>query len=688
MQLRITDHSSHAFRQTVGRALQSLKLRVTVVVVVSLAVGIGSITTALVNRAERDTLQAQHQLELSDVSRTASRVSSNVLALQHDLQSAAAQITPTMLADVRLLDAFLKSKTTLRSRFDSVYVADEHGRVLAIFDSAGVRHPVLDVADRDYFRQTVARQATVVSNPINSRLSGEPVVVVSYPVLQPGGVVAVLAGALKLSSRDLLADTVSTEQPNGEALMVLANDDGTLLAHPDRTRVKRSLADEPRLSRAFSDWVAKGSPLEPLGLALTQPGEVVSAAGIAGTDWMVWRVRSEADLLMPLRAARRQAIGWAAGLIAAVSAVTFLFIWHALRPLAQLERRAQHLFARQMDDAAAEWPEGGGEIGRLGRVLRHVSAERAQLEAFNTQVLRKLGLVMSAAPIGIAFTRNKRYELVSAEFCRLLGHDENQLLGKPARTIYLSDEQHAELGDAVREAFAANRAYAGEWQLRRADGGLFWASVRANPVEAGDRSAGTIWSFADISDQRTQNEQLAWLASHDPLTGLANRKLFEQRASAVVAALPHSVPASIVFIDLDRFKPINDNFGHAAGDAMLRAVAHAIGSAVRASDLIVRLGGDEFALLLERCGQDAAMRVAEGVRQAIDAIALDWQGQTLRVGASLGIGCLSHEMTSAADWLAAADSACYAAKSAGRGVVRVNGHLALVRTDAGAVAMN
>lgn len=684
--MRITDPSSHHFRRTVGTALQSLKLRVTVGVVVSLAVGIGLITTALINRAERETLRAQHQHELNDVSRTANRVSGNVLALQHDLRSAAVQLTPAILADGRLLDQFLDNKTALRSRFDSVYVADEHGRVLVFFDRTGLRHPVLNVADRDYFKQTVAQQATVLSHPINSRLSGEPVVIVTYPIMQSSGVVAVLAGGLQLNSRDLLSDTVSTEQPEGEALMVLANDDGTLLAHPDRSRVKKSLAEEPRLARAFSDWKTKGSPLEPLGLSLTQPGEVVSAAGIAGTDWMVWRARSEADLLMPLHAARREAIGWAAGLIAAVSAVAFLFIWHALRPLAQLERQAQHLFERHTDDAA-EWPGGDGEIGRLGRVLRHVSAERAQLEAFNTQVLRKLGLVMSAAPIGIAFTRNKRYELVSAEFCRLLGHDENQLLGQPARTIYSSDEQHAELGAAVREAFAANRAYAGEWQLRRADGVLFWASVRANPVEAGDRSAGTIWSFADISDQRTQNEQLAWLATHDPLTGLANRKLFEQRASAVVVALPHSVPASIVFIDLDRFKPINDNFGHAAGDAMLRAVAHAIGSAVRASDLIVRLGGDEFALLLERCGQDAAMRVAEGVRRAIDAIALDWQGQTLRVGASLGIGCLSRETALVADWLAAADSACYAAKSAGRGVVRVNGRLALVRTDAEAVAV-
>ncbi|MBP6544258.1 MAG: GGDEF domain-containing protein, partial [Piscinibacter sp.] len=116
-------------------------------------------------------------------------------------------------------------------------------------------------------------------------------------------------------------------------------------------------------------------------------------------------------------------------------------------------------------------------------------------------------------------------------------------------------------------------------------------------------------------------------------------------------------------------KPINDRAGHAAGDAMLKAVAAAITARVRASDLVVRLGGDEFALLLERCTHETALRIAENVRRAITEIELPWDRHTLRVGASLGVASLGAETASVDAWLAQADAACYAAKAAGRGAV-------------------
>ncbi|GAB4113488.1 MAG: methyl-accepting chemotaxis protein [Rubrivivax sp.] len=165
-------------------------------------------------------------------------------------------------------------------------------------------------------------------------------------------------------------------------------------------------------------------------------------------------------------------------------------------------------------------------------------------------------------------------------------------------------------------------------------------------------------------------EQLERAALHDALTGVANRKGFEAAMARVFAAPATQRPASIVMIDLDHFKPINDTAGHAAGDAVLVAVAQAIGGAVRTSDVVARLGGDEFAVLLPRCTQAQAVVVAEKVRRAILDIALPWQGRTLRVGASLGVAELGDGHADAAQWLADADDACYAAKRSGRGAVR------------------
>jgi len=238
----------------------------------------------------------------------------------------------------------------------------------------------------------------------------------------------------------------------------------------------------------------------------------------------------------------------------------------------------------------------------------------------------------------------------------------------------------------VGQAFARGDPYEGEWEMLRADGTHFWARLRGRPVDSADRDAGTIWTLDNIDDHIAARTQLEWSASHDALTGLANRKMLDQRLASLFDVLPRSLPAAVVMLDLDHFKPINDTAGHAAGDAMLRAVASAIGSRVRATDLVVRLGGDEFALLLERCTPEVAMRIAESVLTAITAIALHWEGRTLHVGASLGLASLTPETLDAAAWMRAADAACYRAKASGRGTVCAAVRALLQPTGDGVIA--
>lgn len=648
---------------------RSIKLRITLAAVAAMAAGVVLATVVLVGQMERDTLSRQREAQLAEVVDVARGLSGRVVERQQALGLSARQLDPAILRDDARLKVFLDNKPLLRNQFANVFIALPDGRMVVYADSAGVRRPEISLADRDYFRRTLAERRPIVSEPVPGRISGEPVVVFTQPLLDAqGAVFGVLGGALRLASRDLLGE-IGNDNDEVEVLKVVTDGQGRLLTHPLRRQLLQPAGTEGRLAEAFSDWQRSGAPVEPSGLLLRQPGAVVTVAGVAGPDWVVWRAVPEATLLEPLHRARRDALISAAGLITVLALALLAILWWLLRPLAQLERRSRHLF-----DAShplhQDWPEAGGEIGRLSRALRHVAAERAQLESFNAQVMRRLSSVMAAAPVGICFTRDKRFELVSDEFCRLFGRSEAELLGQPASCIYASNEDYQTLGPQVLEAFHAHRPYLGEWQMLRADGSRFWGQLRGRPVSDGDPSAGTIWTIADISEQVAAREQLEWSATHDVLTGLANRKLFAQRLARVVEALPRSLPAEVVMIDLDHFKPINDRAGHAAGDAMLKAVASAITSRVRASDLVVRLGGDEFALLLERCPHDTALRIAENVRQAIAAIELSWEGLTLRVGASLGVASLNAETAGVEDWLAAADAACYTAKAEGRGAVR------------------
>jgi diguanylate cyclase (GGDEF)-like protein len=225
----------------------------------------------------------------------------------------------------------------------------------------------------------------------------------------------------------------------------------------------------------------------------------------------------------------------------------------------------------------------------------------------------------------------------------------------------------------AEKALAVGHIYHGEWQMQRADGQQFWAVLRAQRTHPGDPSLGVIWTVMDHSEQVAARRQLEWNARHDALTRLANRSELERRVAQCLSKGAASQPSALVAIDLDRFKSVNDTAGHAAGDAMLQAVAEALRSCIRAADVAVRLGGDEFVLLLEHCPAQDALRIARAACAAIERIDLCWEGHRLHVGASAGVAMLEPGMPQAVHWLRAADQACYAAKRHGRGHVRLAG---------------
>ncbi|MFO1339323.1 MAG: diguanylate cyclase [Burkholderiaceae bacterium] len=660
----------------VARALRSIKVRVTLSAVAALALGIALTTVVLVREAERDTLAAQTQRELREVQRTAAVLSQRVMERQRALGDVAGLIDEAMLGDERRRTAFLQSKPVLRGLFASIFLASPSGHVLSVSDDQGVHGTAVEVADRAYFKQTMSERRPVISEPLPSRLSPEPVVIFTYPLQRGGQVYGLVGGSLRLRSRDLLADLVDDPSEADGAQVWVSDTSGRFLAHAEPALILHSITEEASLAEGYRHWQSMGEPVEPAGLQVRQPGELVTVAGVAGPDWLVWRAQPESVLLAPLHAARRQALTWAAAIVLGCSLLVLATIGRLLHPLSQLKQRASSLFDEGADIHAG-WPQTRTEVGELARVLRHVGAERARLERFNAQVLARLESVLSAAPLGIAFVRGDGFELVSAEMGKLLGRPADSLLGQPARTIFAEAGDYDALRRQVAAAFAAGRRYEGEWRIQRADGSRFWGELRAQPVQAGLAEAGTIWTLADISAHVSSREVLEWSATHDPLTGLANRKLFEQRATRVLQSRPDSLPSAIVMIDLDRFKPINDSAGHAAGDAMLKLVAQAIGSRVRGSDLVARIGGDEFALLLENCPRQAAHRIALSVQDAVVAAVLDWQGQRLQVGASLGIAELLASTEGFGAWLGEADAACYQAKAAGRGTVRIAGGRAL-----------
>lgn len=184
---------------------------------------------------------------------------------------------------------------------------------------------------------------------------------------------------------------------------------------------------------------------------------------------------------------------------------------------------------------------------------------------------------------------------------------------------------------------------------------------------------GVVMVFRDVSRERRLRRALAYQASHDILTGLINRREFENRLNEALLStrLDASARHVLLYLDLDQFKLVNDTCGHQAGDRLLKEITGILQTRVRAKDTIARLGGDEFGILLQDCTADRAAKIADVLRQAIREYRFEWQDRVLNVGVSIGIVEINSTSESIASVMSAADVACYAAKDSGRNRVHM-----------------
>jgi diguanylate cyclase (GGDEF)-like protein/PAS domain S-box-containing protein len=261
---------------------------------------------------------------------------------------------------------------------------------------------------------------------------------------------------------------------------------------------------------------------------------------------------------------------------------------------------------------------------------------------------------------------------------QLTGWERRLARGRPVEEVIpLKDDANGELVESpvlrcLREGRLATLAE--NSVLVNRDGLAIAIQDSAAPIRDHDGNVvGAVLVFHDVSRERQLHRKLSYHASHDSLTGLINRREFEERVSQALRNVKQGTERdyALLYMDLDQFKIVNDTCGHAAGDLLLRQMAELLQARVRTSDVVGRLGGDEFAVLLADCTLEKARELADLLREAVAGFRFSWQEGSMQVGVSIGIVPLCAESENIGSLFSAADVACYVAKDLGRNRVHV-----------------
>jgi diguanylate cyclase (GGDEF)-like protein/PAS domain S-box-containing protein len=308
-------------------------------------------------------------------------------------------------------------------------------------------------------------------------------------------------------------------------------------------------------------------------------------------------------------------------------------------------------------------------LTRIDAMSRHIRAHKSIIKE-----RERLGGILRSVGEGVYGVNSQGLiSFVNPACRRILGYElEERLIGKSAHELFHYADAH---GNPYHENHCPlQRTYA-DGEPIHSEETIFWhksgspipVECTVYPLTIEEKRQGSVVAFRDISERKLLEEELRWQANHDVLTKLYNRRHFEDQLTQETERLKRSDETSaLLYLDLDRFKYINDTAGHAAGDQLLVEIAQQMTHRKRTSDLVARLGGDEFAIILRNINKGTVLQAADGYREMLDTYIFIYNGKQYKVNGTIGIALIDCNSESAGEVLANADIACHLAKNEGR----------------------
>jgi diguanylate cyclase (GGDEF)-like protein/PAS domain S-box-containing protein len=337
-----------------------------------------------------------------------------------------------------------------------------------------------------------------------------------------------------------------------------------------------------------------------------------------------------------------------------------------IAPLTKMITGIEKIKSGEMDVELS--PVYDDEIGKISSKLNEILAGFKSNDDKKLSPLDQLSSAFQDNPTAtMILASNLKIEFVNSAFCDLTGYTSDEVIGDTPKTIEGGDL----FSDLYQEMWLSvfnNRIWRGELKKRHKDGHELWIYSVIKPIENNEGNVSHIvWMMEDFTERRQTEEHLLKLSTIDSLTGISNRRhLFSLSRKAFDYSVRYGNPFSIVLMDIDHFKAVNDTYGHIVGDEVLRLLAHLVGQNIRGADIFGRYGGEEFMITMPNTSLRQAKLAAENLRKLIASRKIAHQEINLSITVSIGIGEWEVKKETFQDIINRADQALYAAKNAGR----------------------
>ena len=585
------------------------------------------------------------------------------------LAESARTINPLWIGTPARLSKFLADGNLHQRSFSGgLRVVSATGATLALSPQFGATEE-MDFATQEFFRKIIHRGIPAIGSPLRDNVDRQPLLMMGAPIRDADGrVVAALVGTVRILVDDLFAEISSGRLRAEEGLHVVSLKDQMFVASTDPTLVLGALPAKG--AGRMMDRYREGTEGSGVGPGHNGIEELSSARRMRTSGWMVVATMPTSIAFESINSIRDKIYFGATLSSLIIPILLWLYLHGQLTPLSRAAKTLDEMTQGRMP-LQPLLADGSKEIRRLlhsfNLLQSHITEPKNSLNDSAEKLRLSARVFESSCESIVIADADMRIVSVNRAFCEMTGHAADEVSGRSLHMLgadHGNDQFAAMIGQQLNHA----EHWQGEVLHRRKSGETYPAWLHVSVIRDGEgRPAHYIFGFLDISDRKQAEERIEYMAFHDPLTGLPNRRLAMERLELAIALADRSkTRTALLFLDLDNFKTINDSFGHAVGDLLLQAVASRLMLCIRDSDTICRQGGDEFLIVLGNVADtDAITTVTEKILEAL-APTFNIEGKELSTSSSIGIAVFPDDGRDIDTLLKRADTAMYHAKEAGR----------------------